>query len=143
MKPGAIGLMTASNLLGDRPFLRSVNLGIPHSYGELFGPGSGAHGGSDVLVVWSDDLNTPAEIDTTSSSSISVSTTEALGAPGSLSLSSSSPSPFTLSGAPLYLTFPAGDSVSVEPAESFGTNRLLRQPRPRERRGDARRQAPR
>ncbi len=136
VKPGAIGLMTASNLLGDRPFLRSVSLGIPHSYGELFGPGSGAHGGSNVLVVWSDDLNTPAEIDTTSSSSISVSTTEALRYENHAHSPPRPRRPSPSSEIPALSDLPRRRLGLGRAGGVLRDERLLRKPRPLERRGN-------
>ncbi len=125
VKPGAIGLMTVSNLVAGRPFLRQVDLGIPHTYGMLFGPASGS--GTDILAVWSDDLAVPAAVTYSVAGSITLPTTGSLGQPGSFVVSSSSAAPFELSGAPLYLTIPGADvgDVSVVAAETFGSNLAL------------------
>ena len=126
VKPGAIGLMTVSNLLGDRPFISQVNLGIPHAYGMLFGPPADGSATNEILAVWTDDLQVLGKVSLTSGTgSVTIATTGALGASGSLTVSASSPAPIELSGAPLYLSVPAGDTISVGPAESFGPNMAL------------------
>ncbi|MHB1844988.1 MAG: discoidin domain-containing protein [Deltaproteobacteria bacterium] len=124
--PGAIGLMTVSNVLKTRPFLRQVSLGIPHAYGMLFGPPANGSATNDVLAVWTDDLSVAGEVSLSGGSgSVTIPTTGSLGQPGSLTVSPSTPAPLELSGAPTYLSVPAGDTLSVGPAESFGTNFAL------------------
>ena len=124
VKPGAIGLMTVSTLLGHRPFLRQVDLGIPHAYGMLFGPRSTSGAANDVLAVWTDDLDVEGTVSVASGPGhITVATTSAQGAPGSLTLSPTARLP--LSGAPTYLTIPAGSTVSVGPSVPFGRNLAL------------------
>ncbi|MGH9105826.1 MAG: discoidin domain-containing protein [Acidimicrobiales bacterium] len=126
VKPGAIGLMTVSHLLADRPFLRQVDIGIPHAYGMLFGPPSRGKATGDILALWTDDLDVPAEVSLLSGpGSVTVPTTGSLGEPGSLSLSKTAPTRVELSGAPLYLSLPAGVSVSVGAPESYGPNLAL------------------
>jgi hypothetical protein len=126
VKPGAIGLMTVSNLLGDRPFLKIVDIGIPHGYGMLFGPPENGSASNDVLAVWTDDLDVAGEVSLSSGGgTVIVPTTSSLGAPGSLTVPASSPAPIELSGAPLYLTVPEGADIAVGPAESFGPNLAL------------------
>ena len=124
--PGAIGLMTVSNLLGERPFLKQLSLGIPHAYGMLFGPPADGSSSNDILAVWTDDLKVNAEVALSSGpSAATIYTTSALGAPGSIAVSTSSPTPLQLSGAPLYLEVPADDTLTVGPAEPFGPNLAL------------------
>jgi len=124
--PGAIGLMTVSNVLKTRPFIRQVSLGIPHAYGMLFGPPANGSATNDILAVWTDDLSVAGEVSLTGGSgSVTIPTTGSLGQPGSLTVSPSTPAPLELSGAPTYLSVPAGDTLSVGPAESFGTNFAL------------------
>jgi len=124
--PGAIGLMTVSNVLKTRPFLRQVSLGIPHAYGMLFGPPANGSATNDILAVWTDDLSVAGEVSLAGGSgSVTIPTTGSLGQPGSLTVSPSTPAPLELSGAPTYLSVPAGDTLSVGPAESFGTNFAL------------------
>ena len=126
LKPGAIGLMTVSNLLGDRPFIRQVSLGIPHAYGMLFGPPSNGSATNDILAVWTDDLDVQGQVTLSSGSgNVTITTTGSLGEPGSLTVSPSAPTPIALSGAPTYLSVPAGDTISVGPAESYGPNLAL------------------
>ncbi|MGH9104653.1 MAG: discoidin domain-containing protein, partial [Acidimicrobiales bacterium] len=126
LKPGAIGLMTVSNLLGDRPFVEQVDLGIPHAYGMLFGPPADGSASNDILAVWTDDLDVAGQVSLTSGpGTATLTTTGSLGEPGSLTVSASSPAPVQLSGAPLYLAVPSGDTISVGPAESFGPDLAL------------------
>jgi hypothetical protein len=124
--PGAIGLMTVSNLLKTRPFIRQVSLGIPHAYGMLFGPPANGSATDDILAVWTDDLSVAGEVSLAAGSgSVTIPTTGSLGQPGSLTVSPSTPAPLELSGAPTYLAVPAGDTLSVGPQESFGANLAL------------------
>ncbi len=126
VKPGAIGLMTASTLLGTRPFIKQVDLGIPHAYGMLFGPPSNGTTTTDILAVWTDDLAVTGTVSVAPGSGrTTIPTTSSLGASGSLTVSPASPGSLLLSGAPTYLTVPAGSSVSVGPSESFGENLAL------------------
>jgi hypothetical protein len=126
VKPGALGLMTASTLLGTRPFIKQVNLGIPHAYGMLFGPPSNGSATNDILAVWTDDLEVAGTVSVASGSGrVTISTTSSLGAPGSLTVSPDSPASLVLSGAPTYLSMPVGSSVSVGPSRSFGENFAL------------------
>jgi hypothetical protein len=62
---------------------------------------------------------------TAGSGSVQVATTGSLGTPGTITVSASSPAPIELSGAPTYLKVPAGDAISVGPAESFGPDLAL------------------
>jgi hypothetical protein len=127
VKPGALGLMTVSNVLGDRPFVRMVPLDIPHAYAMLFGPSSRSSGSGDVLAVWTDDLDVPAQVSLTrGSGSVTIPATGSLGEPGRLTLHSGAPAHLELSGAPVYLSVPAGDSISIEPTEAFGPDFALR-----------------
>ncbi len=126
VKPGAIGLMTVSSLLGSRPFIKQVDLGIPHAYGMLFGPPSNGSATDDVLAVWTDDLEVPGTVSVAPGSGrVTIPTISSLGAPASLTVSPGSPAPLLLSGAPTYLTVPAGSSVSVGPSPPFGPNLAL------------------
>jgi hypothetical protein len=126
VKPGAIGLMTVSNLLGDRPFVKQVDLGIPHAYGMLFGPPSNGGTANQVLAVWSDDLDVTGTVSVVSGPGhITIPTTSAQGVPGSVTLSPSSRTQLQLSGAPTYLTVPAGSTISVGPSTPFGNNLAL------------------
>jgi hypothetical protein len=131
VKPGAIGLMTVSHLLGDRAFLKMVGIGVPHGYGMLFGPERGPAKGApyardDVLAVWTDDLRAPGVVSLArGQGTLTVPVTGALGATWDLRASASSPAPLELSGAPLYLAVPPGKAVSVGPAERFGPDLAL------------------
>jgi hypothetical protein len=126
VKPGAVGLMTASTLLGARPFIRQVDLGIPHAYGMLFGPASNGSAANDELAVWTDDLDVAGAVSVAPGSGpLTIPTASSLGAPGSLTVTPASPAPLLLSGAPTYLAVPAGSSVSVGPSQSFGRNLAL------------------
>jgi hypothetical protein len=118
--------MTASTLLGPRPFLKQVNLGIPHAYGMLFGPPSNGSATNDILAVWTDDLEVAGTVSVASGGGrVTIPTTSSLGTPGSLTVSSASPASLPLSGAPTYLSVPVGSSVSVGPSHPFGGNLAL------------------
>jgi hypothetical protein len=124
VKPDGIALMTVAHALGGRPSLGAVNTRIPHAYAQLFGPAAGTS--TDVLALWTDDVSIPADVTLSAGTGpATVPTTDVLGATGSLSVSTGVGTPLELSGAPIYLTVPAGDTLAVQGAESFGANLAL------------------
>ncbi|HXX89182.1 MAG TPA: IPT/TIG domain-containing protein, partial [Acidimicrobiales bacterium] len=119
IKPAGIALATAANVLGQRPYLGPVTTGIPHTYGMLFGSAPGTS--NDVEALWSDDLTVPAQLTLSQGSgTAAIPVTGVLGQSGTLSVSAGVQTPVTLSGAPQYLTVPAGDAVTVSAPEPFG-----------------------
>lgn len=125
VKPAGIGLMTVSRVLAGRRFLRRVKVPVPHAYGMLFGPRTGATERSDVLALWTDDLAVPASLTVAGRRRLRVHETAALGATTTLTVKRGSPAPIELSGSPVYLRVPAGEHLSVSPTEAFPTDLAL------------------
>ncbi|HXW33534.1 MAG TPA: discoidin domain-containing protein, partial [Acidimicrobiales bacterium] len=125
VKPAGIAVMTASQLLGKRPYLGSVTTGIPHVYAELFGSSEGSS--NDELVLWTDDVaSISADVTLASGTGpATIATTDVLGSPGTLQVSNGTDTPLTITAAPIYLSVPTGDTLGVGPAETFGPNLAL------------------
>ena len=130
VKPGVIGLMTATSTGGSTVPQDGQHRRAPRVRDALRSRRR-RPGDSDVLAVWTDDLTIAADITTTDTGTDTIAATESLGAPSSFSVAASPPAALTLSGAPIYLTVPTTESISVIANESFGTNL-----RARELRGD-------
>ena len=123
VKPAGMDLMTASAETAGRPFESMVSTGTPHVYAMLFGPASGDSG--QVLALWSDDM-TAQEMLALAGTSVpsSVEETSEFGATEQVAITSQSTS-LAISGAPIYITLPAGVSASLGAVETFGSNLAL------------------
>jgi len=122
VKPAALASMTVSKLLAGRSYTSMPSTGIPHTYQADFGTTSG--GSTKVAAVWTDGLPVTGAVTVTSPSGstdpVTV-TTEYGGATAAQAASGTSYS-LPLSTQLTYLTYPAGDTLTIGPTESYGTD---------------------
>ena len=123
MKPAALATMATSGALAGRPYLSMPATGIPQTYRADFGTTAGRHhrpGGTLDRRAPGDRIGhtRPARaaplIRSRSTSEYGDSTTAQAASGTAYSL--------PLSDQVTYLTYPAGDTLSVGPTEPYGTN---------------------
>jgi hypothetical protein len=122
VKPAALATMTTSGLLAGRPFLGMPTTGIPQSYRADFGTTS--TGSTDVSALWSDGLPVTASVTVTGTagSAVPVTVTSEYGDQTTVDVASGTAYSLPLTGQVAYLSYPAGDSLSVGPTEAYGTD---------------------
>ena len=96
--------------------------GIPHAYQADFGPTSG--GTTDLAAVWTDGLPVTATVTLTSpaGSTDPVTVTTSTAATTTVQATSGTAYSLPLSDQVTYLTYPAGDTLTVGPTEAYGTD---------------------
>jgi hypothetical protein len=114
LNPAGLASVTTHHLLGGRTFLHWMTSSIPHTYAALYGPSSSSS--ADVAVVWSDDYTVGAAATLSGGGSLAI-TNEYGG-----TSAPSSGSVLSLTGAVQYITVPSGQTLSIAPGESYGTN---------------------
>ena len=124
VKPAALATMVASTELAGRPYVSMPATGIPQTYRPTSGRRRG--GTTDLAAVWTDGLADHGERDR--SPRPAATTDPGDGRPTSTGTPppprpprarpTACPSPDQVT----YLTYPAGDTLTVGPTESFGTN---------------------
>jgi hypothetical protein len=122
VKPSALATMTTSGLLAGRPYLSMPGTGIPQGYRADFG--TTAAGTTKVAAVWTDGLAEQALVTLTSPSGSTdpVTITTEYGAATTTQVPSGTAYGLPVSDQVSFITYPAGDSLSVGPTESFGTD---------------------
>ena len=122
VKPAALTTMTTSRLLAGRPYVAMPATGIPHTFQADFGATS--PGGTDLAAVWSDGLPVTATVTLTSPSGSTdpVTVTTEYGNATTVQAASGTTYTLPLSSQVAYLTYPAGDTLTVGPTETYGTD---------------------
>ncbi len=122
VKPSALAAMTTSGLLAGRPALATPSIGIPQGYEADFGATAG--GTTRVSAVWTDGLPVTASVTLTSptGSTDPITVTSEYGNATTVSADSGTAYSLPLSDQVSFLTYPAGDTLTVGPTEAFGTN---------------------
>ena len=122
VKPAALATMATSQQLAGRAYQAMPSTGIPQGYRADFGPVPG--GTTDLAALWTDGVAEQAAVTLTSPS----------GTPGPMTVTSEFGSSTTVQAAsgvtyrlPVsdqvnYLTYPSGDTLTIGPTESFGTD---------------------
>jgi len=122
VKPAALATMTTSRLLAGRPYLSMPSIGIPQGYRADFGTTAG--GATRISAVWTDGLPVTASVTLTSptGSAGPVTVTTEYGDATTSQAASGTAYSLSLSGQVAYVTYPAGDTLTVGPTEAFGTD---------------------
>ncbi|HUZ09668.1 MAG TPA: discoidin domain-containing protein [Acidimicrobiales bacterium] len=122
VKPAALATMTTSGLLAGRPYLSMPSIGIPQAYRADFGTTPG--GTTDVSAVWTDGLPVTASLTLTdpSGAAVPVTATTEYGGVTTAQAVSGTAYGLPLSGQVTFLTYPAGDTLTVGPTEGYGTD---------------------
>lgn len=116
VKPAALALMQARTELRGRTYLGMVDTGAPRTWAMRFGPAVG--GGGDLVAVFTDELAT----DLAAESSVAGTVVDQYGVRAPLP---TGPSALAATSAVTWLELPAGGSVTLAPAESWGADLLL------------------
>ena len=122
VKPAALAAMTTSGALAGRPSLGTVTTGIPQTYRADFGPAAGR---TDALTaLWSDGLPVAAAVTATSPSGepVPITVTTEFGTAATVSAASGTPYRLPVGDHVAFMTYPAGDTLSVGPTEPYGTD---------------------
>jgi hypothetical protein len=122
VKPAALATMTTSGALAGRPYVSMPSTGIPQAYQADFGATPG--GTTDLAAVWTDGLATPTTVRLTdpSGGTDPVTVTSLYGNTTTVQVASGSTYSLPLSDQVSYLTYPAGDTLTLGPTEPFGTD---------------------
>ncbi|WP_093183645.1 discoidin domain-containing protein [Sanguibacter gelidistatuariae] len=120
VKPGLLTFETTQAVLAGRGAGTRVDLGVPSAYGMHWeGPGT------ELLAVWTDDLATSGVLRAARTDPVTVTATDQYGAVTEVTIPAGRGLPIALTGAPVFLTAPAGTGLSVGPAETYGPDVLL------------------
>jgi hypothetical protein len=122
VKPAALTTMTTTRMLAGRPYVSMPATGIPHAVQADFGPTSG--GSTRMAAVWTDGLPVTATVTLTSpgGSTDPVTVTTEYGSTTTVQAASGTGYSLPLSSQIDYLTYPAGDTLTVGPTETYGTD---------------------
>jgi hypothetical protein len=122
VKPAALATMTATGIMAGRSFVSTPATGIPHAYRADFGTTSG--GSTDLAAVWTDGMPATATVTLTSPSGSTdpVTVTTEYGGTTTVQATSATAYSLPLSAQVSYLTYPAGDTLTVGPTEAYGTD---------------------
>jgi hypothetical protein len=120
VKPAALATMTASKLLDGYHFVSTPPTNLPDTYQADFAP-SGV-GADDLAAVWTDGLYNMGAltVDAPTGGPVSVTVTSEYGNPTTYSLASGQAYQFPLHDTVAYVTYPAGDTLSLGPTEAYG-----------------------
>ena len=122
VKPAALATMTTTGALAGRPYVSMPSTGTPHAYQADFGPTPG--GTTDLAAVWSDGLPVTSTVTLTSptGSTDPITVTSQYGATTTVQATSGTTYSLPLTDEVSYLTYPVGDTLSVGPTETYGTD---------------------
>ena len=122
VKPSALATMTTSQELAGRPYLSTPATGLPQGYRADFGPVSG--GSTKLTAVWTDGLSEQAAVTLTSptGSTDPVTITSEYGVSTAAQAVSGTTYRLPVSDEVDFITYPAGDTLTVGPTETFGTD---------------------
>jgi len=122
VKPAALATMTTSGVLAGRPYVSMPATGIPQAYQADFGTTSG--GSTDVAAVWSDGLSATAGVTLTdpAGGTDPITVTSEYGNTSTVQAVSGTTYSLPLSDQVSFLTYPAGDTLTVGPTEAYGAN---------------------
>jgi len=125
VKPAALATMTAAAQLAGKTYMSMPSTSIPATKEALFGSNPAV--GSDTAAVWSDGLSVASALTVMSpaTGAVPVTFTDEYGNTTSVTLQPGTVYYFPISGAVTYISYPPGDSVSLAPAERYGTNLAL------------------
>ncbi|HEX7443025.1 MAG TPA: discoidin domain-containing protein, partial [Acidimicrobiales bacterium] len=122
VKPSALATMTTTGQLAGRPYRSMPATGIPQAFQANFGPAGG--GSTDLAAVWTDGIPVTSTVTLTDPAGgthpITVGTE--YGATTTVQAASGTAYSLPLSGQVAYLTYPAGDTLTVGPTEPYGTD---------------------
>ena len=120
VKPAALASMASSSILAGRQYGSMPSTGIPLAYRADFGPAGG--GSTALAAVWSDGLPVTATVALTdpSGGSHPVTVATQYGATTTVQATSGTRYSLRLDGHVTYLTYPAGDTLTVGPTETYG-----------------------
>ena len=117
LNPGGLAAINYQANLGGRAFLNWLPTGVPHTFAALYGPS--ATNNNDVVATWADSYN--VNIVPTLSGGGNMSITSEYGDSSTLNNGSM----LTLAGQVQYISVPNGQTISLQAAESYGTNYAL------------------
>jgi len=122
VKPSALATMTTTGMLSGRKYVSMPSTGIPHAYEAEFGTTSG--GSTDMAAVWTDGLPVTGTVTATSpsGSAVPVTVTDEYGGATTAQATSGTRYSLPLSNQVTYVTYPTGDTLTVGPTESYGTD---------------------
>jgi hypothetical protein len=122
VKPSALATMTTSSVLAGRPYRSMPSTGIPQSYRADFGTTPG--GTTDVTAVWTDGLSVTGAVTLTDPGGATrpVTVTTEYGGTTTSQAVSGAAYRLPLTNQVTYLTYPAGDTLTVGPTESYGAD---------------------
>jgi F5/8 type C domain len=122
VKPAALATMETSSQIAARPYVSAPATGIPQTYEATFGPDASQH--NQLAAVWSDGLTTTSSVSVTApgGGSVPVTVTDEYGNATSVSVTSGSDYSLPISDQVTYLSYPVGDTLSVSPPQSYGTD---------------------
>jgi hypothetical protein len=125
VKPAALATMEASSELAGRNVTGTPPTGIPQTYETTFSPTSGGH--TQLAAVWTDGLPVTSSVTVTApgGGTVPVTVVSEYGAATSSTANSGQAYGLPLSDEVTYVLYPTGDSLSVGPTESYGTNLAL------------------
>jgi hypothetical protein len=120
VKPAALASMASSGILAGRPYRSMPDTGIPLAFRADFGPAGG--GSTALTAVWTDGLPVTATVTFTDPSGGSHPLTVATqyGATTTTQAATDTAYSLPLTGNVTYLTYPAGDTLTVGPTETYG-----------------------
>ena len=114
LNPAGLASVVYKQYIGQRQFLKWISTGIPHTYAAEYG-GTGSDT-SHMVVAWADDYSVDSKPSLSGGGTITAS--DEWGKTTTLA----SASTLTLTGSVAYLKVPAGQSLTLTPAESYSTN---------------------
>jgi hypothetical protein len=122
VKPSALATMTASAEMAGRPYQSMPSTGIPQTYQADFGPESG--GSTQLAVVWSDGLDVTGAVTVTApgGGQIPVTVLDQYGNATTTDVTSGQAYSLPLSEQLSYVEVPVGDTLSIGPTETYGTD---------------------
>ncbi|HEY4927769.1 MAG TPA: discoidin domain-containing protein, partial [Acidimicrobiales bacterium] len=122
VKPSALATMTTSGVLAGRHYRSMSSTGIPQGYRADFGATAG--GTTKLTAVWTDGIAEQASVTLTSptGSTDPVTVTSEYGSTTTAQATSGTAYGLPLSDQVSFLTYPAGDTLTVGPTEAFGTD---------------------
>ncbi|HEY4928555.1 MAG TPA: discoidin domain-containing protein [Acidimicrobiales bacterium] len=122
VKPSALATMTTSGVLAGRPYQSMPSTGIPQTFQADFGPAGG--GSTSLAAVWTDGLPVTAAVTLTdpAGGSHAITVDSEYGAATAVHATSGTAYSLPLTGQVTYLTYPAGDTLTVGPTEPYGTD---------------------
>jgi hypothetical protein len=124
VKPAALATMEAATQTAGRTFTSMASTGIPQTYAARFA----GHGRRlPMVALWSDELATTADVRVSSPSggTVPVTLTSEYGASTTTRMASGKAYGLGMSAQLVYLSYPAGDTVTVGPAEPYGDDLAL------------------